>query len=168
MRYRVAISGREESVVVEAGADGGFTVTLRGRTYVADLRRIGKSPLYSLLVGARSCEVAATRERTQWRLDLEGSSFAVSVETEQEHAARAVDAERASRAGAEVKASMPGFVSRVLVAAGDEVQKGTPLIIIEAMKMENEIRAECAGVVSEVAVAERQTVNNGDVLVRIS
>ena len=64
---------------------------------------------------------------------------------------------------------MPGFLRPAsLGRRRRRGEEGHPLIIIEAMKMENEIRAECAGVVAEIAVAERQTVNNGDVLVRIS
>jgi acetyl/propionyl-CoA carboxylase alpha subunit len=168
VKYRAGTSGREESVTVEPRADGRFAVTLRGRTYVADLRRVGKTAVFSLIVGARSCELAAIRERDGWRLDLRGSTWSMRVETEQERLSRALDAGRASNRAAEIKASMPGFVTRVLVAAGDEVAEGTPLLIIEAMKMENEIRAECAGVIAEIAVAERQTVNNGDILVRIS
>jgi biotin carboxyl carrier protein len=168
MRYRAALAGREEALTVEPRPDGRFTVSLQERSYVADLRRVGGTAVFSLIVGARSCEVAATRERDGWRLDLRGATHLVRVETEQEHLSRILDAERASHRAAEVKASMPGFVTRVLVSAGDEVAKGTPLLIIEAMKMENEIRAECAGVIAEIAVAERQTVNNGDVLVRIS
>jgi acetyl/propionyl-CoA carboxylase alpha subunit len=167
VRYWVEIAGRRVDAVVEPRGDGRFAVTVGGRTYVADLRRIGRGPLYSLLLGARSCEVAATRERGSWRLDLRGRTFGLGVETEQEHAARVLDETGGSRRTAEVKASMPGFVTRVLVAAGDEVVKGTPLLIIEAMKMENEIRAEGAGVVAEIVVNERQIVNNGDVLIRM-
>jgi biotin carboxyl carrier protein len=168
VKYRAQTGGREESLSVEPRPDGRFAVTLCGRTYVADLRRIGKSAVFSLLVGARSCELAAIRDRDGWRIEVKGSSFLVRVETEQERLSRALDAERASHQAAEVKASMPGFVTRVLVAEGDEVSKGTPLLIIEAMKMENEIRAEFAGVIAEIAVSERQTVNHGDVLVRMT
>jgi biotin carboxyl carrier protein len=167
VKYFVEIGGREAEVAVEPRPDGRFEVTLGGRTYVADLRRIAHGPIHALLVGSRSCEVAATRERGRWRLDVRGARFSLRIETEQERTARVLDAATGAHKSAEVKASMPGFVTRVLVCAGDEVEKGTPLMIIEAMKMENEIVAECAGVISEIAVAERQTVNNGDVLVRI-
>jgi biotin carboxyl carrier protein len=168
LKYTAESGGREEKAIVERRADGRFEVTLRGRTYVADVRRIGGSAVFSMLLGARACELAATREQGAWRLELNGGTFVVRVETEQERMARSLDASRPGHRAAEVRASMPGFVTRVLVTPGDEVIKGTPLMIIEAMKMENEIRAERAGVIAEIAVAERQTVNNGDVLVRIS
>jgi biotin carboxyl carrier protein len=168
VKYCAESGGREERATVERRADGRFEVTVRGKTYVADLRRIAGSPVFSLLLGARTCELSAAREHGAWRIDLCGSSFVVRVETEQERTAREIDSGRDRQRAAEVRASMPGFVTRVLVATGDEVSKGTPLMIIEAMKMENEIRAEHAGVIAEIAVAERQTVNNGDVLLRIS
>jgi biotin carboxyl carrier protein len=167
VKYCVETGAREVEVTVDERQDGRFAVTLGGRTYVADLRRIGRGPVFSLLVGARACEVAATRERGAWRLEILGRAFGLVVETRAEHAARVLDAGSARRSS-EVKANMPGFVTRVLVTAGDEVAKGTPLLIIEAMKMENEIRAECPGVVAEIAVSERQTVNNGDVLIRMA
>jgi biotin carboxyl carrier protein len=168
VKYCVAIGDREEAVTVEPRPDGRFAVTMAGRTYVADLKRVGRSAIWSLLVGARSCEVAATSDRDRWRIDLRGASFGARVETLLEHEARMLDRAGGARRVAEVRASMPGFVTRVLVACGDPVAKGTPLVIIEAMKMENEILAECAGTVAEIAVAERQTVNNGDVLLRIT
>jgi biotin carboxyl carrier protein len=166
--YFCGAGGREDPVAVEARPDGRFAVMYRGRTYVADLRPVGGGAIHALLVGARSTEVAASFDRGHWRLDLEGRTFVARVETELEHAARVVDATSGAHRAAEVRASMPGFITRVLVAEGDQVTRGTPLLIIEAMKMENEILAEHAGVVAEVAVSERQTVNNGDVLVRIS
>ena len=84
VKYRAETGGREEAITVAPRADGRFAVTFGGCTYVADLRRIGKTAIFSLLVGARSCEVAAIRDRAGWRIDLKGSSFLVCVETEQE------------------------------------------------------------------------------------
>jgi biotin carboxyl carrier protein len=75
---------------------------------------------------------------------------------------------RAQVAGrAEVKAMMPGRVVNVLVAAGELVAQGQGLIVIEAMKMENELKSPKAGVVAEVKVAPGQTVEKGGVLIVI-
>ena len=68
---------------------------------------------------------------------------------------------------AEVKTAMPGKVVRILVAVGDTVQKGDGVIVVEAMKMQNEMKSPKDGVVNEIRVAESETVGAGDVLVII-
>jgi biotin carboxyl carrier protein len=67
-----------------------------------------------------------------------------------------------------VKAPIPGLIARVLVAAGQQVQAGDPLLVLEAMKMENEIRAQRAGVVNALHVNPGQSVARHEVLVEIS
>lgn len=65
----------------------------------------------------------------------------------------------------EIRAIIPGRVAAVRVVAGDAVEAGQGLLVVEAMKMQNELRAPRAGVVARVAVADGQTIDNGDVLV---
>ena len=67
-----------------------------------------------------------------------------------------------------VKAPIPGIISKMLVSVGDEVSIGQPLLVLEAMKMENEILAPCSGFVSDVRVGEGHTVGMGDLLVEIN
>ena len=64
----------------------------------------------------------------------------------------------------EIKTAMPGKLVRVLVEAGSEIQKGEPVLVVEAMKMQNEMKAPKDGVVKEIRFAEGATVNAGDVL----
>lgn len=100
---------------------------------------------------------------------VDGWSVVVEVEPE----ARAALRERARRAGTgpghggaiEVRAIIPGRVLSVAVAAGDSVEAGQQLLVVEAMKMQNELRAPRAGVVDRVAVGEGTTVELGDLLV---
>ena len=73
----------------------------------------------------------------------------------------------AGSARSTVKSQMPGIVTRVLVEEGAEVEAGQSLLILEAMKMENEIRCAAAGTVEKILVSEQQTVNGGDPLVVI-
>jgi biotin carboxyl carrier protein len=102
---------------------------------------------------------------------VEGWRFEVDVESE----ARAALRERATRAGAEagldgptqVHAIIPGVVVAVAVAPGDAVAVGQRLLVVEAMKMQNELRAPRDGVVGRVTVGERQTIEVGDLLVVI-
>ena len=82
-------------------------------------------------------------------------------------AAPAPAAPAAPAAGEKVNCPMPGNILDVRVNVGDEVKEGDILMILEAMKMENEILAPCAGKVATVAVAKGATVNSGDLLVVI-
>jgi pyruvate carboxylase subunit B len=165
MNYIVNVGGVETPVTVRRRDDGRYEVGLSGETVVVDARSSGE--LHSLMVGAKSVEAQGRPEEGPWRLVLRGRTLQVGVESEQERNARAVAGAGGASRPSVVKASMPGFVSKVLVRVGDKVAKGTPVAIIEAMKMENEIRAESSGVVKDVKVADRQTVNGGDVLLVI-
>lgn len=79
------------------------------------------------------------------------------------------DAAAGARSGAKsIKSSMPGKVLKVLCKAGDLVEVGQPLLIIEAMKMENEIRSTAAGKIDEIGVQTGQSISTGDLLVKIS
>ena len=90
------------------------------------------------------------------------------VQDEREARRSASSARRGSAGdGGLVQASMPGIVTQILVAAGDPVEEDQPLLILEAMKMENEICAAVPGRVSEVHVAVGQPVAKGDLLVVI-
>ena len=74
----------------------------------------------------------------------------------------------AAGAGADViKTAMPGRVVRILVAAGDSVEKGAPVIVVEAMKMENELTAPRAGIISRICVEEGAQVEGKTVLVEL-
>ena len=77
-----------------------------------------------------------------------------------------VDADHAGGA-AEIKTAMPGKVVRILKAVGDEVLKGEGVIVVEAMKMQNEMKSPKDGVIKEIHVSESDTVSAGDVLVVI-
>ena len=102
---------------------------------------------------------------------VDGWRFEVEVESEERAALRERarrDRDDASQSGpAEVRAIIPGVVLSVAVAPGDEVTAGQQLLVVEAMKMQNELRAPRAGTVERVAVGERSTIEVGDVLVVI-
>ena len=95
-----------------------------------------------------------------------GALHRVQIEDERERAAHAAERERGS-GGADVKSVMPGIVVDVLVSAGQSVAKGQPLLILEAMKMQNEIQAPQAGRVASLHVQKGATVGNGALLVRL-
>ncbi|MHC4550564.1 MAG: acyl-CoA carboxylase biotin carboxyl carrier protein subunit [Planctomycetota bacterium] len=165
MRYFARIGEREYECRLEAHDDELF-VEVGGTRYCADLRHIPRSHAYSLLLDGRSYEF--TLHETEEAIELSGGAglFQVQVEDARTHAARAKTVHaRAPGAVRSLKAVMPGIVREVRVAPGDVAAKGDPLLILEAMKMQNEIRADHPGTVTAVHVAAGDTVEKGAKLV---
>ena len=105
---------------------------------------------------------------SDWAVTIRGRRIAVQVLTARERVLADAEGSAAVHAGPlEVKATLPGLVVAVAVAPGDEVAAGTPLVTIEAMKMQNEVRASRAGRVGRIAVEAGQTVATGALLLRL-
>ncbi|MHC4937644.1 MAG: acyl-CoA carboxylase biotin carboxyl carrier protein subunit [Planctomycetota bacterium] len=167
MKYFARIGDHEVECIVE-GENGDLYVTIEGRRCRAELRHLARAKSYSLLLDGRSFEFAV--DETDDGLELSGGAgtFHVTVEDARTHAARSKTAVARGAQGPRVtKAVMPGIVREVRVEPGAEVAKGQPLLILEAMKMQNEIRAEHAGVVTNVFVTADETVDKGAKLVEI-
>jgi glutaconyl-CoA decarboxylase len=97
---------------------------------------------------------------------VDGVRHECAVEDERERAAH-LAAASAPKGSVTVRAPMPGIVRALLVKPGDDVKAGQPLVILEAMKMENELRAEHAGTVKEVKAAAGGPVDGGAALLVI-
>jgi biotin carboxyl carrier protein len=164
-RFVAVVGGRSETVSI-SGADGRYRVTLGDRTIEVDARRIGGG-LYSLLIDGVS-HVADVSPAEGGRLvQLDDARYLVEVEEHTRHALRTRGGAGAATSGQTVRAPMPGRVTHVAVAPGDVVKRGDTLVVIEAMKMENEFKASGPGTVTEVRVRAGQAVTPGDVLVLI-
>ena len=172
MRVEVAVDGRLHEVTVEsdAGHPGRFRVTWDGATRRVDARvveRAGREALLSLvrLDGAASShevrcvesgsggELAVHADGVVWRTVVNGRR---AVGT----AGAAAEGDGENR----ITAPMPGKVVRILVAPGDEIAARQPLVVVEAMKMENEMSASRAGTVKKIPVQEGMSVDAGRVL----
>jgi acetyl/propionyl-CoA carboxylase alpha subunit len=163
MKYVVTI-GEESHVVEIAGGGGRYHVVLGEEAREVDARRTGPG-VYSLLIdGVARVAVVGDRDGVGV-VDVDGESYEVTVEEHTRHVIRT----RAGGAGAgrsrTLTAPLPGKITRVAVSPGDAVRAGDTLLVIEAMKMENEFKAGAAGTVAEVRVAAGQAVNAGDVLI---
>ena len=149
-----------------SGENGRYRLTLGGQVWEVDARRTGEGA-YSLLVDGVSY-VADVGERAGARIvEVGGERHVLQVEDETRHRVRTRGAALAE-GGQTLAAPLPGRVTHVAVRAGDSVKPGDTLLVIEAMKMENEFTAAAAGTVAEGRVAPGQTVNAGDVLVVIA
>jgi biotin carboxyl carrier protein len=120
--------------------------------------------LASLLIGAESWLVHLAEADGDVLVTLGGETHRVQVE----EGSRRRDRPRAAGSGQRLVAPMPGRVVAVHVRPGDRVEPGAPLVVLEAMKMENEFRATTAGTVSQVTVSPGQAVNAGDLLVVVT
>jgi biotin carboxyl carrier protein len=119
--------------------------------------------VYSVLVEGRSFEARAIRTEAGMRLELEGRRFTAEVRDPRDRGQKSATALGSGRQN--VAAPMPGKVVRVLVREGDAVEVGQGLVVVEAMKMQNEMKALRSGSVVEVRVRDGETVSAGDVLV---
>ncbi len=163
VRYYVTIGGH----VLEVEVDGD-AARLPSAAGEARVLEEGEGPALCLLVARRPRRVHARRRGdTTWELHYRGRSFRVDVADERSWRVRQADGGGATPvSGVEpLRAPMPGLVLRVDVEEGQEVAQGQGLLIVEAMKMENELRARASGRIRHVHVAAGKSVSRGDVLI---
>lgn len=167
MRYYARIDGETYEFEFEQ-RDGRLVARTGDEELDADFARVRGHCCYSLLVGDTSHQVAFEPRPDGLSVTVGDESYLVTVEDERVRAARRVSKGKGSPDQSKVVLSMmPGIVREVRVAPGDDVTAGEALLILEAMKMENEIRAALDGRVKTVHVEANTTVNKGDPLVTL-
>lgn len=141
-------------------------ILLDGKPYEVDFTAIANQPVYSLLINGRSLEANAFQTEEGWQVLLHGKMFEARVEDEQAVRARAV-AHAAPETATEwlLRAPMPGLVVNITASIGAEIKKGAPLVILESMKMQNELRSQKDGTVKEIRIQPGQAVELHQVLV---
>ena len=167
MKYFVSLRSRTYEIDV-----GGGRVTVDGEAFEAHLAAVPGTPLYHLLLAGNSWTVAAQSldgtAPLRWALGAVGERFEVDAVDDRTRQIQALTGRgRTPTGGGVVKAPMPGLVVRVEVTVGQRVEAGAGLVVVEAMKMENELRAPRSGVVETVHVAAGQTVDKGASLVTL-
>lgn len=171
MRYEVEVGGRTRLIDVRR-VGGAFAVELDGRAWHVDATALGRYTLSLIVDNARRTaagfEVTLAPGRADGQLSVHVGSTPVAVTLNgRRHRSEAGAGARSSTGPQRVTAPMPGKVVRLLVKPGDTVTVRQPLILIEAMKMENELRASRAGTVAEVHAREGLSVDAGALLVLI-
>jgi pyruvate carboxylase subunit B len=151
---------------IEVDVDG-ERVTIAGQTYSATLGAIPGTPLRQLLLDGRPLTLSVEAlGRGRWALTPAGERWEIEVLDERTRHIRTLTGAGDQRRLAEVlKAPMPGLVVRVQAKAGDKVAAGTGLIVLEAMKMENELKAAAPGTIRAIRVSPGEAVEKGQVLV---
>jgi biotin carboxyl carrier protein len=166
VKYYVLIGSTTHEVEVE-----GSRVVVGGVAHEAHLAAVPGTPLYHLLLGGESWTVAAQplEGLGRWALGVVGERVELEVVDERTQQIQKLTGTRSPVAeGGTVRAPMPGLVVRVAVAAGQRVEAGAGLVVVEAMKMENELRAPRPGVVRTVHVAVGEAVEKGAPLVTLA
>ena len=165
MKLQLEIAGKKRHVeLAEAGERPIWTID--GQRLEADAAAVSGG-IYSILINGKSFAVRVERRGAELRAITRGREFTAVIQDEREwrrNRGGSVEAEGRQQ----VLAPMPGKVVRVLVSAGDSVRAGQGLLVVEAMKMQNEVRAPKSGTIDRVRVVEGQTVNAGDVVVIVS
>ena len=165
MKYIVQVNDRR--VEVEIDGDG---VRVGGRPVDAHVVEVEGTPVRLVTVGEQVHRVLALRhaDRGRYTLSLDGHRYEVEALDERTRTIREMTAAASGPKGpAPLVAPMPGLVVRVLVQPGDQVAPGQGLVVVEAMKMENELRATAPATVKAVHAQPGQAVEKGAVLVEM-
>ena len=163
MAYIADSDSRTHRIELESSGES-TTVRIDGEAVAIESRRIRNST-YSILVGGRSYVADVAADNDGYVVSVGCESFRISVADERRRRAAAATGKKEASGRREVRAMMPGKVVDVLVSAGARVEANQGLLIVEAMKMENEIRSPVAGEIKSVQVTTGQTVKTGDLLI---
>jgi biotin carboxyl carrier protein len=168
MRYLATLKGKKEAVPVDLEIDGThrYVLTLDGVKHVVDAQPVGEGAL-SLLIDGASYDVELHEREDEVEVDLGLTLTRVDVADERQAKLRAGTARFHAEGRQVILAPMPGKVVKLLVRAGDEVKEGQGLVVVEAMKMENELKSPKAGKVIEVHAQEGQAVENNAKLLTV-
>ena len=143
-------------------------ITVNGKKLAVDFNSVSGQPVYSLIVDGKSFEGFVYPGEIEWEVLLMGRQFPIKVEDEREKRLRAAAGGSVSETGEfHLKAPMPGMVVSIPVDEGQEIKKGQVLLILESMKMQNELKAPRDGTVGRVRVKPGESVEQRQTLLSI-
>ncbi len=164
MKYITTIGSTEFSVEV---IDRGH-VSLNGKTMEVDFETISGQPVYSMVIDGKSYEAYVYEGEDEWQVLLLGHQYPVKVEDEREKRLKAAAGGRFQESGEyRLKAPMPGLVVAVAVEENQQVEQGHVLVVLESMKMQNELKSPRAGKVERIRVKSGDTVEQKQVLLSV-
>jgi biotin carboxyl carrier protein len=167
----VTAEGRDRTVIVNGPEpDGRFRISIDGVEQLVDAAAL-RPGSWSLIIAGRSYQVDLDRRRGGVAASVAagdgGGDVMLQVEDALHRRLASAAGARAQARGESIRAPIAGKVVKVLVAVGDPVAPGSAVIVLEAMKMENELAAERGGTVSAIHKVAGQAVDTGDLLVEI-
>jgi len=164
VKYFVDVGGHAHEVEVDEREPAWLTID--GRRYAVSYDEADQLGQVVFLHEGKSYALSIEGDGREVGVTLAGHFYGVAIEDERERAAHLADRETGAGGGT-VESSMPGVVVELLVEEGAVVERGQPLLILEAMKMQNEIVSPWAGEVTQLLVARGQAVGRGAKLVTL-
>ena len=143
-------------------------VSVDGKVYEVDFESVSGQPVYSLIVDGKSHESYVAQVDDIWQVLMRGRLYPVTVEDEREKRLRAAAGGGVAETGEfHLKAPMPGLVVTIPVEEGQEVKKGQVLLILESMKMQNELKSPRDGIVNRIKVKAGESVEQRQTLMSV-
>lgn len=164
MKLKAIVGGREEELLLKL-EDGRVLAEIGERVYHLDVRETEpQSFLFFLNTNVHECRVSARAgSKDTFDVSVHGHSYEVTI-VDPKRLRSGQNSDRHHHGVAEIVAQMPGKVVRVQIEAGATVERGAGVLVVEAMKMQNEMKSPREGVVVSINVKPGDTVNAGDVL----
>ena len=164
MKYITSVEGRQFLVEIIDEKH----VSLDGKIYEVDFESVSGQPVYSLIVDGRSHESYIYQGEDNWQVLLRGRLYPVIVEDEREKRLRAAAGGGVAETGEfHLRAPMPGLVVAIPVAEGQEIKKGQVVLILESMKMQNELKAPRDSTIGRIRVKAGETVEQKQTLLSL-
>jgi biotin carboxyl carrier protein len=164
MAFIAKLGEQTYTVEIEEIGKGVYRIAVDGNEFLVDGKKTGRTN-YSLIVDNRSFEIEVDNAEDEYRVLVDGRNYHVNLVDERRVRVGGTQSELQLQGRQQVSVPMPGKVIAVLVSPGDSVEKGQGLVIVEAMKMENEVRSPVAGEIKEIKVKPGDAVEGGAVLV---
>jgi biotin carboxyl carrier protein len=143
-------------------------VSVDGKIYEIDFESVSGQPVYSLIVDGKSHEGYVAQGEDNWQVLLRGRLYPIIVEDEREKRLRNAAGGSVAEAGEfHLRAPMPGLAVAILVEEGQAVEKGQVLLILESMKMQNELKSPRDGIVGRIRVKAGETVEQKQTLLSV-
>jgi biotin carboxyl carrier protein len=164
MRYITTVDNKEYLVEIIDEKH----IIINGKTYEVDFESVSGQPVYSLIVDGKSHESYVQQGDDNWQVLLRGRLYPVTVEDEREKRLRAAAGGGVAETGEfHLKAPMPGLVVAIPVNEGQEIKKGQVILILESMKMQNELKSPRDGTIGRIRVKTGESVEQKQTLLSV-
>ena len=164
MAFIAKLGEQSYTVEIEENGRSVYRISVDGNEFLVDGKKTGRTN-FSLIVDNRSFEIEVDNTDDEYRVLVDGRNYRIHLVDERRVRAGAAQSSLQLQGRQMVSVPMPGKIIAVLVAVGDAVEKGQGLVIVEAMKMENEVRSPISGEVKEIKVKPGDTVEGSALLV---